>query len=149
RSGVWHLRSKKDPRWNREGQYSSLLGDLPPGMPTEAQEAIEEVRTLLGSDPPDDLQVISQPYPTPKLKKLFDFNAFAITERQVALHQLTQENGLSQMSIDIQAAQVLLGKPGQAPVYRVPAQFLGFLSLDPPVWQWGWVCEEKGSLGPV
>jgi hypothetical protein len=143
------LRSKKDPRWNREGQYSSLLGELPPGIPTEAQEAIDEVRTLLASDSPDDLQVISQPYPTPKLKKLFDFNAFTITERQVALHQLTREGGASQMSIDIRAAEVHLGKPGQAPDYCLPAQFLGFLSLDPLAWQWGWVCEEKGSLGPA
>jgi hypothetical protein len=147
RSGVWHLRSKKDPRWNREGQYSSLLGEPPLAIPTQAQEAVEELRSSLGS-PPDDLQAVSLPYPGPKLKKLFDLNAFAVTERQVALHELTREGGLSEMSIDIRAAEVCLGKPGQAPEYRLPAQFLGFLSLEPPAWQWGWVCEEKGSLGP-
>jgi Family of unknown function (DUF6882) len=148
RSGVWHLRSKKDPRWNREGQYSSLLGEPPFETPTEAQEAVEELRSTLGSGPPDDLEAISLPYPRPQLKRLFDFNAFAITERQVALHQLTRKDDLS-VGFDIRAAEVCLGKPGQAPVYRLPAQFLGFLSPDPGAWQWGWVCEEKGSLGPA
>ena len=148
RSGIWHLRSKKDPRWNREGQYSSLLDDMPPAMPTEAQEAVDECRSSLGP-PPDDLQAISLPYPSQKLKRLFDFNAFAVTERQVALHQLTREGGLSEMGIDIRAAEVHVGKPGQVPVYRLAAQFLGFLSQGPAVWQWGWVCEEKGSLGPA
>jgi hypothetical protein len=148
RSGVWHLRSKKDPRWNREGQYSSLLGEPPLQIPTEAQEAVEELRSTLGSGPPDDLQTISLPYPRPKLKRLFDFNAFAVTERQAALDQIIGEGGLS-VGFDIRAAEVYLGKPGQAPVYRLAAQFLGFLSMDPAGWQWGWVCEEKGSLGPA
>jgi hypothetical protein len=149
RSGIWHLRSKKDPRWNREGQYSSLLGEPPLAIPTEAHLAVEELRSTLVSGPPDDLQTISLPYPRPQLKRTFDFNAFAVTERQVALHQLTREGGLSEMSIDIRAAEVRVGKPGQAPAYSLPSQFLGFLSLEPPVWQWGWVCEEKGSLGPA
>jgi hypothetical protein len=149
RSGIWHLRSKQDPRWNRKGQYSSLLGDPPLAIPTEAQEAVAELRSTLDSDPPDDLQTIALPYPRPKLKKLFDFNAFATTERQVDLHQLAGEGGLSEMSIDSRAAEVCLGKPGQPPTYRLAAQFLGFLSLDPPAWQWGWVCEEKGSLDPA
>jgi hypothetical protein len=147
RSGIWHLRSKKDTRWNCEGQYSSLPGDLPPGIPTEAQEAVEELSASLGR-PPDDLRAISLPYPRPQLKRLFDFNAFAVTERQVAFHQLAGEGGLS-VGFDIRAAEVCLGKPGHAPVYRLPAQFLGFLSPANAVWQWGWVAEEKGSLGPA
>jgi hypothetical protein len=149
RSGIWHVRSKKDPRWNCEGQYSSLLGESPLEIPTEAHETVSELRSKLDSDPPDDLQYISLPYPRPQLKRLFDFNAFATTERQVDLHQLTREGGLSEMSIDIRAAEVCLCKPGQAPAYRLAAQFLGFLSLNPPAWQWGWVCEEKGSLAPA
>ena len=36
RSGVWYLRSKTDPRWDRNGQYSSLAGDPPLQSPAEA-----------------------------------------------------------------------------------------------------------------
>src|SRR5262249_44561969 len=111
--------------------------------------ALEELQASLGSNPPDDLKTIWFPYPGQKLKKLFDFKAFAITERQVALHQLSRGGGYSEMDIGIRAAEVRIAKPAQTPTYRLSAQFLGFLSLDPPAWQWGWVCEEKGSLAPA
>jgi hypothetical protein len=147
RSGVWHLRSKKDPRWNHTGQYSALLGDPPLATPAEGQAAIQELQSSLAESPPDDLQLVSLPYPRPALKKLFDFHAFAVTERQVALHHLTGTGGLSEMNLNMNEALLSLGKPGQSPLYRLPAQFLGMLAQDRSWWQWGWAREEKLPFG--
>jgi hypothetical protein len=121
------LRSKSDPRWNSEGHYSSLLGEPPLERPAEALRALDQLSASLGSAPPADLSAISLPYPSAKLKKLFDFSAFAVTERQLALHELSRKGGLSELDIDIRTAEVRLGRPGQAPEYRLAAQFMGFL----------------------
>jgi hypothetical protein len=148
RSGIWHLRSTKDQRWNRSGQYSSLLGDPPYATPTEAQQAIDELRASLGEGPPDDLRWVSIPYPTPKLKRLFDVNVFAATEKHGTFHFLTSESGLSSLNLNLKEGEVSFGKPGQPPSYRLPAQFLGLLAAEQSYWQWGWVSEERGSMNP-
>jgi uncharacterized protein DUF6882 len=149
RSGVWHLRSKIDPRWNCQGQYGSLLSDEPLATPTEAHQACEALKISLRAEPPDDMQWVALPYPSPQFRRLFDFHVFAVTERQVDLHKLTLESGLGQLSIDFTRAEISLGRPGSEPQYRLPAQFLGFLDREQSCWQWGWMAQEKGSLNPA
>ena len=91
RSGLWHLRSKKDPRWDRTGQYTSFVGEPPLLVPMEAQEACLELQAELGESPPNDLRQITLPYPSPKLKRLFQSHVFAAADKQTLFQSLTRE----------------------------------------------------------
>lgn len=51
-NGSWWLRSKKDPRWNRDGR--GLVGGFV--MSKECEEAIERLKRRFGK-PPKDLEV--------------------------------------------------------------------------------------------
>jgi hypothetical protein len=150
RSGLWNLQSKKDRRWNLEGQYSAMeSGPSPINLPIEARQALEELTASLGEDPPADLSFIFRPYPTPRLRRLFDANAFLATERQGALQVLTKEKGLTQLNMDLARGELSFSKPGQGPTYRFPLQFIGLLAQEHSHWQWGWVAEETGSMNPL
>jgi hypothetical protein len=150
RSGLWNLHSKKDRRWNLQGQYSSMeWGPSPTSLPVEARQALEELTASLGEDPPDDVRFIFRPYPTPRLRRLFDANAFLATEKQGALFVLTQEKGLSQLNMDLARGELSFSKPGQEPTHHFPAQFIGLLDQEHTYWQWGWVSAEKGSMSPL
>jgi hypothetical protein len=96
RSGIWHLRSKRDHRWNCTGQYSSLDWELSP-WPEEAQQAVEERKASLGEAPPEDLSCVTVPYPSPSLRRLFESHIFEATEKQGTFYFLAQESGLSQL----------------------------------------------------
>jgi hypothetical protein len=143
RSGVWYLLSKKDPRWNRTGQYSSPLGGPPFANPAEAQQALEELRAELGEEPPNDLRQIGLPYPSPKFKRLFDFHVFAASERQGLFQSLTRsgEGGLSDVNLNWRTGELTVARPGADPVHRLPVQFLGTLDTRRPLWRWGWCSE--------
>jgi hypothetical protein len=95
------------------------------------------------------LSCIWRPYPTPKLRKLFDANAFLATEKQGTFHVLTQEMGLGELNMELARGEISFSKPGQKPAHRFPAQFIGLLAQEHSCWQWGWVCEEKGSMSPA
>ena len=51
RSGVWQIRSRSDPRWDRDGQYQSLVGEPPLLMPAEAKQALDEMQASLWVQP--------------------------------------------------------------------------------------------------
>ena len=104
---------------------------------------------LAGEGPPDDVSVVFRPYPTPRLRSLFDANAFLATERQGALHVLTEERGLTQLNMDLARGELSFSKPEQKPIHRFPAHFIGLLAQEHSHWQWGWVAEEKGSMNPL
>lgn len=149
RSGIWDLHSKKDRRWRLQGQY---VLDAPGSdlafTPAEARQALDELAASLGEDPPDDLRCLTRPYPLPGLQRLFAANVFLGTERQGALHVLTQERGLSELSADLATGEIAFGRPGQGPAHRCRAQFIGLLAQEHACWQWGWVCEERGTMSP-
>jgi hypothetical protein len=150
RSGLWNLHSKTDRRWDLQGQYSSFEPDSSPmPLPVEARQALEELAASMGEGPPDDLSCIWRPYPTPRLRKLFDANAFLATEKQGTFHVLTQEMGLGTLNMDLARGELSFSKPGQEPTHRFPAQFIGLLAQEHSCWQWGWVCEERGSMSPA
>jgi hypothetical protein len=150
RSGLWDLQSKKDRRWNLQGQYAFSAPDSSPiFMPPEARQAVEEFAASLGEGPPDDLSCITRPYPTPGLRRLFDAHALLMTEKQGALHVLTQERGLATLSIDLAQGEISFSRPEQKPAHRFQAQFIGLLHDENACWQWGWVCEERGSMSPL
>ena len=113
-TGLWHLRSKKDPRWDRTGQYTSLVGEPPLLVPMEAQEAFEELQAELGESPPSDLRQITLPYPSPKLKQLFHSHVFAAADKQTLFQSLTreQEGGLSEVTLNRAEGVLSLGRPG-------------------------------------
>jgi hypothetical protein len=149
-SGLWHLHSKKDRRWNLQGQYAHFSPDAAAVlMPTEARAAAEEPARSLGERPPDDLRCVSIPYPTSRLRKLFEESVFIGTEKQGALNVLTHESGLSELSVDSAKGEIAFGVPGQDPSQYFQAQFIGLLAHENHCWQWGWVCEEAGSMSPM
>jgi hypothetical protein len=150
RSGVWFLRSKRDPRWDRTGQYSSLVGEPPLLVPAEVQKALEEICAALGEKPPEDLTQIALPYPSPKFKRLFDFHVFAVSEQQALFQAAASDpaSGLSEVVLDWRAGELCLGAPGQPASHRLPAQFLGILDEAQAYWQWGWCSEGFGTLNP-
>jgi hypothetical protein len=148
RSGVWHFRSKTDPRWNRTGQYSSLVDDPPRATPTEAREALDELRSSFGESPPADLNCTFLPYPGPKLERLFAQHVFTAVENQSVFQVLSEESGLSEVSLNQDIGELSFGKPGQPATHHLPAQFLGLLAEEPAYWQWAWVFEERGSTSP-
>jgi hypothetical protein len=149
-SGLFHLHSKKDRRWNLRGQYAGFASDsFPMPMPGEAREALDALAASLGEEPPDDLRWVCTPYPTPGLRRLFDANVFLVTEKRGAFHVLTQELGLGELNMDLVQGEVSFGKPGQPPSRQFPAQFIGLLAQERSLWQWGWVCEETGSMSPA
>jgi hypothetical protein len=86
RSGIWILRRMTDRRLNVRGQYSSTEWWDPPrcGQPPEADQALEELRASLGANPPTDLRCISIPYPTARLKRVFEARVLTATEKQGA-----------------------------------------------------------------
>jgi hypothetical protein len=53
RSGSWFMESKSDPRWNASGR-SSMVGMFQ--KPAEVTQKIEDLRSRLGCEPPDDLE---------------------------------------------------------------------------------------------
>jgi hypothetical protein len=149
-SGLWHLHSKKDRRWNLQGQYALFSpGATSALMPTEARTAIEELVASLGEQPPDDLRCVTLPYPTPKLRRLFEESLFIGTEKQGAFHVLTQERGFSELSVDLATGEIGFGVPGEGPSHHFQAQFIGLLAQENPWWQWGWVCEDTDSMSPT
>jgi hypothetical protein len=148
RSGIWMVRSKSDRRWKLRGQYASSGWWNPPasGWPPEAIDAVAQLQRSLGGNPPEDLSCIFLPYPTGKLKRLFNSSVLSATERQVALHCLTQESGLSILGLDRDRGEVCFGKPGHEPVHRFSAQAMGMLDDESSHWQWAWVAEATASL---
>ncbi|MBU1179802.1 hypothetical protein KJ885_02585 [Patescibacteria group bacterium] len=52
RPGFWWIRSKKDPRWNADGQ-SLFVSEGE--MPQECKEKLEEFKKIYG-EPPDDFE---------------------------------------------------------------------------------------------
>jgi len=150
RSGIWMVRSKSDRRWIVRGQYSSSDWWNPPASnwPPEAINAIEQLRTSLGSKPPEDLSCVYLPYPQGKLKRLFSSSILSATERQGALHCLTEEGGLSILGLDRNQGEVWFGKPGHEPAHRFRAQVLGMLDDENSYWHWAWVGEATGALEP-
>jgi hypothetical protein len=149
-SGCWTLASKKDPRWNRRGQYSSMETDLSLGAtPPEAQASLEERKAELREDPPDDLRCVWIPYPTSKLRNLFETNIFVAIEKQGTYSFLTEEAGLTQLNIDLIQGELSFSKSGGPPTHRFPAQFIGLLAREHAYWQWGWIAQERGSMSPA
>ena len=51
RAGSWWLRSKKDPRWNRDGRSEFMV--VTAGMCSEAEAALKEMKSRLGKVPKD------------------------------------------------------------------------------------------------
>jgi hypothetical protein len=150
-SGLWHLRSKKDPRWDRTGQYTSLVGEPPLLTPMEAQQAFEQLQAELGESPPTDLRQITLPYPSPKLKQLFHSHVFAAADKQTLFQSLTQEQegGLSEVTLNRAEGVLGLGKPGETASLRLSAQFVGVLGVKQERWQWSWCSEEAIDLDPA
>jgi hypothetical protein len=146
RSGLWNLHSKKDRRWNLQGQYSSMeWGPSPTTLPVEARQALEELTASLGEDPPDDVRFIFRPYPPPRLRRLFDANAFLATETGALV--LTQERGPAQLYMDL-ARELSFSAGDKNP----PTTFQLNSSVwdqEHTYWQWGWVSAEKGSMAPL
>jgi hypothetical protein len=146
RSGVFHLHSKKDRRWDLQGQYAGFESDsLPMPMPVEARAALDALAASLGEDPPDDLSWVCLPYPSPGLRRLFDANVFLMTEKKGAFHVLTREMGLGELTVDLARGEISFGKPGQQPTHHFPAQFLGFLAQEQSCWRWAWDSENPDS----
>jgi hypothetical protein len=150
RSGFWQLRSKSDPRWDREGQYASLRGEPPLLMPAEAKQAVDEIQAALGSVPPDDLRQLTIPYPTPNFKKLFIHHVLARCEAQQSFQTLTQGAGARwpEVAMDLDAGVLSLGRPGRQPEQRIPVQFVGLFDPRAGLWQWGWCTAERGGTMP-
>ena len=150
RSGIWMTRSKSDRRWNQRGQYASSDWWDPPAStwPPEAIDAVEQLRTSLGANPPEDISCVYLAYPTGKLQRMFVSSVLIATERQGALECLTREGGLSIVGLDRDQGEVWFGKSGHQPVHRFPAQALGMLDAENCIWQWAWVSEATGGLNP-
>jgi hypothetical protein len=148
RSGIWMVRCKSDRRWNLRGQYFSSEWWDPPASswPPEAIDALDQHRASLGSSPPEDLSCVYLPYPRGKLKRLFSASVLIATERQGALHCLTEESGLTILGLDREKGEVWFGKPGHEPAHRFRAQALGTLDQDNSLWHWAWVAEATGAL---
>ena len=53
RSGSWWIHSESDERWRRSGTSDGVGGFV---LPPEAEQAIEELKSELGEEPPDDLE---------------------------------------------------------------------------------------------
>lgn len=52
RPGVWFMVSRSDPRWNASGR--AVVGMFL--TPAEVTQKIDELRSRLGCEPPDDLE---------------------------------------------------------------------------------------------
>jgi len=117
----------------------------------EAQVAMEELQAALGESPPSDLRLISLPYPSPKLKKLFSFHVFAAAEKQTLFKSLIreQEGGLSEVTMNRAEGVLSLGRPGETASHRLSAQFIGFLAVNQARWQWSWFSEEASDMDPA
>ena len=50
-AGSWWFRSKKDPRWNRDGRSEFMV--VTAGMCSEAKEALQAMKRRLGKQPSD------------------------------------------------------------------------------------------------
>jgi hypothetical protein len=150
RSGVWLVRSKSDRSWKLRGQYFTSDWWDPPasGWPPEAVEAVAQLKAARGVDPPADLTCVYLPYPRGKLKRLFESCVLITTERQGALHCLTQENGLTILSVDRDRGEIEFAKPGQDPVHCYSAQAMGILDEANGHWHWAWAAEATGALNP-
>ena len=150
RSGFWQIRSRSDPRWDRDGQYWSLVGESPLLMPAEANQALDEIQAALGTGLPDDLRLSTLPYPSPKFKKLFTRHVLLGCEAQKSLQSLTQDRdaGLPEVALNLETGVLSLGQPGQQPAHRIPAQFLGLFDPRQGCWQWGWLTAERGGTSP-
>jgi hypothetical protein len=144
------VRSKSDRRWNVRGQYSSSEWWDPPASSwhPDAIEALAQLKTALGGDPPTDISCVYVGYPTGKLKRLFESSVLKTTETQGALDCLTRESGLSILGLDRDQGEVWFGKPGQEPAHRFPAQVMGTLDEETSFWYWGWAAEATGALKP-
>jgi hypothetical protein len=150
RSGFWQIRSKSDPRWDRQAQYWSLTGDPPLLVPAEAGQALDEVQAALGSVPPDDLRQLTIPYPSPKFKKLFTHRILAHCEAQKSFQTLTQGRDAvwPEVTLNLETGVLSLGSPGRQPERRIPAQFLGLFDPRQGCWKWGWFTAERGGTVP-
>jgi hypothetical protein len=142
------VRSKSDRRWNLRGQYSSSDWWDPPtsNWPPEASDAVQQLQTSLGEHPPEDLRCLYLPYPRGKLQRLFRSSVLIATERQGALHDLTERIGLSILGLDRAHGEIQFGKPGQEPTHKLTAQALGTLDEQKYFWYWAWAAEASGAL---
>jgi hypothetical protein len=145
------VRSKVDRRWNLRGQYSSSDWWDPPhgNWPPEAFDAVEQLRSSLAEQPPEDLRCFFVAYPGGKLQRLFQSSVLIATERQGALHDLTEENGLSILGLDRDRGEISFGKPGHEPTHRFSAQALGTMDEATSFWCWAWTAEATGALDPL
>jgi hypothetical protein len=150
RSGFWQIRCKSDPRWDRDGQYWSLVGEPPLLVPAEAKQALDEMQAALGSGQPDDLRLTTLPYPSPKFKRLFTQHIFSRCEAQKSFQSLTQgrDAALPEITLNVDTGVLSLARPGLPPAHRIPAQFLGLFDPRQGCWQWGWVTAERGGTNP-
>jgi hypothetical protein len=133
--GTWWLRSKKDKRWNCNGQsgaYDALA------MPPEAAAALAELRRALRGEAPDDLQCIFMPNkPGDRLSRLHRLcaaHAALSSEKQGAL---TSALGDGPWHLSIGSGTISL----DGGRFVFPIQLLGTQSEESNTWLWAWANE--------